>query len=245
MEIGRGSAKTRGALVMLSRRGFAKWLATMAGALLMPKGNKMTFDSLPYMRGQLGDLLAIDNPSPGDRQRIRLEMNNLQKQVSTLSVLMDSTGNLDPNIFLKHSRGFSILPLEMASLRFDTQAIGDSSATTPTTLDPSAATWNYGMEIDITNSRIKITGLAKESIYLFCAWWQWAANDTGYRYLEWRTDDGGGVKDTRDAPAYAIYNSIVHVRRQAAADAYYEVKVWQDSGGNLNGDGLFTAVRLR
>lgn len=205
----------------------------------------MTPDTLPYIRSQLGDLLALENPSLADRHRIRLEMNKLQQQVSGLSVLMDDTGNLDPNIFLRHSRGFSILPLEMASLRFDTQAIGTSSATTPTTLDPSNATWNYGMEIDIINSRIKITGLAKESVYLFCAWWQWEANDTGSRYLQWFTDDGGAVKDIRDAPAYAIYNSLVHVRRQASADAYYEVKVWQDSGGNLDGDGLFTAVRLR
>ena len=202
-------------------------------------------DSLPYMRGQLGDLLAMENPSLGDRHRIRLEMNKLQQQVSGLSVLMDDTGNLDPNIFLQHSRGFSILPLECASLRFDTQTISDDTATVPTTLDPSAATWGHGMEIDTTNSRIKITGLPKESVYLFSMWWQWEANDTGLRYLQWFTDDGGSAKDIRDAPAYAIYNSLVHVRTQATTDAYYEVKVLQDSGGNLDGDGLFTAVRVR
>lgn len=178
--------------------------------------------------------------------KLRRELNNIQQQVSGLSVLMDSTGNLDPNIFLHHSRGFSILPLPCASLYFDTQAITTGSFATPTTLTTADATWNYGMSVDTTNSYIQVHGTPGESVVAFICWWQWA-NDAGgdERWLKWTDQDGNDVFDLRtDLSGYA-YNKITHVRRITAADTHYYMQVKHNKGSDLNGDGLFVAIRVR
>ena len=205
----------------------------------------MTPDTLPYIGAGLGDLLSIENPAPGDRDKIRREMNKLQQQVSGLSVLMDDTGNLDPNIFMQHSRGFSILPLPCASLRFGTQAISTGSFATPTTAI-GAATWAHDMTIDTTNSYIQVHGTPGESVIVFILWWQWA-NDAGgdERWMQWIDNSSNAVTDLRTDIAGYAYNHIVHARKIQSADTYYHMQVKHNKGSNLNGDGLMVAIRVR
>lgn len=194
----------------------------------------------------LGDLLALEEPTLQDRNAIRLEMNKLQQQVSGLSVLMDDTGNLDPNIFLQHSRGFSVLPLPVATLRFDTQAIATGSFVTPTTYTGVEATFGHDMTIDIPNSYIQVHGTPGESVIFFMCWWQWA-NDAGgdERWLKWTDQDGNDVFDLRTDIAGYAYNRVFHARKIASADTHYYMQVKHNKGSNLNGDGLFVAIRVR
>ena len=141
----------------------------------------------------------------------------------------------------------------MASIRFDTQAIG--SSLTPSTPTPmmtaSNATWNYGLNIDINDNpvtaRIQVPSTPFLSRVMFVLWWYWAANATGTRILRWTDNSGNQVDDTRAAITEGGVGTachITHVRRVQSADTWYSIQVAQNSGGNLNGDGLLVAVKI-
>ena len=185
--------------------------------------------------------------TPAEAEALRQSARNIEAYSDTLGNLTTPDGFLAQDVFDKRSRQFSILPHECASLRFGTQAITNNSSTVPAVSSPNAATWAYGMSIDISSGLINITGLANQSVYMFTAWWQWAANSSGYRELQWDAIPSGGVFDRRlnvDA-TLSTYNSITHVRRAVDSETSYRILVKQTSGGDLNGDGILTAVRIR
>lgn len=209
----------------------------------------VTFDSLPYMRGQLGDLLAIDNPSPGDRNRIRLEMNKLQTQVSSMSAWMAPGGNLDPNLFQSHATSFSVLPHECASMYATTdQTIADATPETLVYDSANAATWNAGLKIDPSTGFIYVTGIPRETVILVVGWINWTANATGVRRLSLVASDASAryVYEFNPEAAIDTFQQIVHVRRIATAQTHYYLQGEQNSGGNLDTKYAgFTITRLR
>ena len=161
---------------------------------------------------------------------------------------LDAPNQLSPDI-LTLSEPFTVLPHEVASLRFNTQEIASGTTfATPTVADPSGATWTHGFSIDKSAGTISVDGQDKNAVIGFVLWWQWAGNSTGRRALRWN-DVGGGnaVQDFEFSPdaTVATYLHIPHVRRVAAADTTYRLQVYQNSGVGLNGDGLLVAYRIR
>jgi len=200
----------------------------------------------------IGDVLLKlgkgETLSAGELDQLRVRMNFIEATASGAGEVMSSQGaGLSPTVF-RNSGAFSMLPHETASIRFDTQNIANNSLDSPVPLASGAATWAYGFSIDTSTGLISIRGIPNDSVYLFAIWWQWAANTTGYRRIQWyESGAGNAVNDYQDAwsATEPIYSHIVHVRRQAGTDASYGIKVFQDSGGDLAGDGVFTATRLR
>lgn len=200
---------------------------------------------------QIGDVLAkwalARNPlTRGEIEDLRLGMNRLQLAASRLDAVSTPTGGLDHDIF-RNSGEFSVLPIPCASLCFTTQEIATGTTYgVPAVNATSAATWKYGVTVDTTNAKLQVSGTPGESILMFVLWWRWDANATNHRGLKWTDNSGNSVEDVR--AGFATYNNylhIAHVRRMVSADTWYQLQVWQNSGGNLNGDGLFTVFRLR
>ncbi len=161
-----------------------------------------------------------------------------------------SDGTIDPNFFSRFGPGggFTILPHECASLKFNSQSIDNNSLTTPATDGNSAATWNNGMKIDVANSKILFAGIPGESIVAAFSWWQWAANATNQRELTLNTTGGGSTHDRREAytrGGIGTYNFAFNIRRMAAGESDFNIQVYQNSGGGLNGDGLLVVLRIR
>ena len=136
----------------------------------------------------------------------------------------------------------------MASLRFDTQSVASSlTPSTPTAVAVSNATWNYGLNIDIPNSRIQIPSTPYLSRVFFVLWWRWEFNAAGTRILQWQDNNGNSVEDNRAAITEVGSGTVCHVthiRRVAASDAWYSIQVAQNSGAPLNGAGLLVAVKI-
>mgnify|MGYP001577337383 CR=1 FL=1 len=169
---------------------------------------------------------------------------------SKLASILDLSGGLNPDIFVQAGHPFTMLPHECASVRFGTQTIATGTVyATPTAASTSnAASYGFGMNIDTTNATISILGQPGESIIGFTLWWQWAANSSGTRAMQWReVNAGNAVQDLifSNSASLVTYNHITHVRRVALVDTTYDLQVYQNSGGNLNGDGLLTAYRIR
>ena len=199
---------------------------------------------------QIGDLFAKlgqgQTLSVGEIETLRLEMNRLQQNAGRLDAISAPTGGLDPNVF-RNSGEFSVFPMPVASMRYDTQAIATgTSYAAPTVLTPSAATWYHGVVIDTANAKLQVTGQPGQSVLLFVLWWSWTADATGNRALRWTDNSGNEIGDIRAGNAnFQNYLHVSHVRKMASADTWYQLQVWQNSGGNLNGDGLFCVFRLR
>ena len=143
------------------------------------------------------------------------------------------------------------LPHEAASLRFSSQSINDDTLTTPTAAAiTNGATWTFGMNLDIGNSKILFSGVPGESVVAAFSWWQWqdSADPDGHRYIKLNTTGGGATQDLRPATNHAslnTYNFAFNVRKMAAGESDFNIQVRQDSGGAINGDGLLVVVRLR
>jgi len=192
----------------------------------------------------------------GEVEELRLKLNRIEAAASRLDTLSAPMGGLDPNIFGNRG-GFSVLPHEGASMYFDTQAIATSATNPvrPVVLTTAAATWSRGFYVDNATSRIYVTGLGGEAVLLFVAWWGHAYAGSlaaaARRELAWAvnaTPLDGALSDRRAEYPYSGYvttNYFVHVRKQAATDSFYEIGILQNSGGNLNGSGLFTCCRIR
>src|SRR3990167_1622530 len=197
----------------------------------------------------IGDVLAKlgkgETLSAGELDQLRVRMNFIEATTSRAGEVMSSQGpGLNPGVF-QNSGMFSLLPHECASMRFDTQAIGNDSTTTPVSLTPSGATWSYGFRNDTANHRIYTSGRPGDMVLLITAWWQWGINATGNRILTWNTDDGGAVSDRRASfgASLGTYNYIANIRRVASAETYHYLTVYQNSGGDLDGDGLLVVAR--
>ena len=230
----------------MKRRSFLKTMGLLAATPLVPKGNTMP---------QIGDLFAKlasgQSLSAPEIEQLRLQMNLQQGVTSQMAALLTPSGDLDPNIFSHHSGFFSTLPHECASLRFDTQSIDNNSLTTPVALVESPtnkATWNYGMNIDVSNSKILFSGIPGQSIVAAYSWWLWAADTNNQRELTLNTTGGGAVTDRREAytrGGIGTMNMSFNLRRMAAGESDFNIQVYQNSGGGLNGDGLLVVARLR
>ena len=197
----------------------------------------------------LGDLLAKEDWTLDDRHRIRLEMNKLQTQVSNMSAWMAPGGNLDPNLFLSHSLGFSMLPHECAAMFATTdQTIGDSAETTLVYDAANAATWSSGIKIDPATGYIYVTGIPKETVVLIVGWIAWTANGVGHRRFKWKANDGSSRIMDEQSPSAGTetWQQIVHMRKVPTAHTYYYLAAEQTSGDDL--DTLhagFAITRLR
>jgi hypothetical protein len=181
----------------------------------------------------------------GEVEELRLKLNRIEAAASRLDTLSAPTGGLDPNIF-GNSGQFTVLPVPVASLRFAAQNIATGTTYGAPTVDTTgAATWNYGVTVDLANAKLQIPGMPGHSILLFVLWWRFDPNATNHRGLKWTDNSGNSVEDVR--AGFATYNNylhITHVRRMASTDTWYQLQVFQNSGGNLSGDGLFTVFRL-
>lgn len=194
------------------------------------------------------ELAEKDSVNMHALENFALRMNVADRNLAQLTGWMGSPGRLAPDI-LRRSEPFRVLPHEVASLRFATQAItSGTSYQTPVVSDPNAATWAYGFSITTSSGTISVNGQDKNAVIGFTLWWQWAGNSTGRRALQWN-DVGGGnaVQDFVFNPdaTVATYNHVTTMRRVAAADTTYRLQVYQNSGGDLNGDGLLVAYRIR
>jgi hypothetical protein len=202
---------------------------------------------------RLGDLFAASFLKPGgptqaDIELLRGPLNNLDGATGLLSNWMNIDGNMSPDLFTKFApHSFTTLPPECASLRFDAQSIPDSVLTVPVVNASSTATWAYGVEIDTDNGQILIHGVAGQSVYAFACSWQWASNSSGTRRLRWTDTGANTVEQIRTGIGGGVetLNELFHVRRAKADDTAYDMRVYQDSGGALDGQGIFAMFRIR
>ena len=182
----------------------------------------------------------------GEVEELRLKLNRIEAAASRLDTLSSPTGGLDLNIF-RNSGQFTVLPVPVASLKFNSCTVATGTTYAAPAVDTtSAATWNYGVTVDLANAKLQIPGMPGQSILLFVLWWRFDPNATNHRGLKWTDNSGNSVEDVR--AGFATYNNylhIAHVRRMASTDTWYQLQVFQNSGGNLSGDGLFTVFRLR
>jgi hypothetical protein len=182
--------------------------------------------------------------SPADAEALRLKGNDAEDAADSLKLIGDVAG-LKPQVF--EGKEFTIFPCAAASLRFSAQTIGSGTTYAVPTVDTtSLATWTYGVVLDTANARVQVPGLPGDSLLLFVLWWRWDPNATNRRALQWTDNSGNNVED--NIAAFATYNNychITHVRRMASADTWYQLQVWQNSGGDLDGDGLLTVFRMR
>jgi hypothetical protein len=202
----------------------------------------------------LGELLEKLGRNAGlnalERMQLRTKGRELEALGPAMSVLF-GPGEADPhfNNFFAVEGEFETLPHEIASLRFDTQILSTGTSFQDLTVtDPSGATWSHGMTIDVSNGTIGVTGVSVNAVIEFTFWVQFAANGDGQRAIQW-TDVGGGnsVKNYEFAPdgSLATYLYGFHKRKVALADTFYKLQAWQDTGGDLNIDGLLVAERVR
>lgn len=183
-------------------------------------------------------------------EQFALRLNALEQSASQVRDWTSGPGKLSPDI-LGNSEPFRVLPHEVASLRFSTQAI--SSGTTfqvpaADALNSNNASWQYGFSVDTSSSTISVNGQDKNAIIGFVLWWQWAANATGHRALQWQeVAAGNAVRDFEFNPDASVetFLYISHVRRVSSTDTTYRPQVYQSSGGDLSGDGLMVAYRIR
>lgn len=141
-----------------------------------------------------------------------------------------------------------------ASLRFSSQIIPNDDLIIPVAADETnGATWadSFGddMILDIPNSKILFSGTPEESVVEILSWWAWQdATKSGDRQLVLNTTGGGTVVDNRPGLNHATnitYNYAFNVRRMAIGERDFNIQVWQDSGGDLVGNGLLVVIRIR
>ena len=203
---------------------------------------------MPRFGDILKDMAVRSGLPQSEAEYARLRGNAIDAAANILPMIADGAG-LRATVF--EGREFTVFPSMAASLRFSAQTIATSTAYSVPSVDTaSAATWTYGIVLDTANARINVPGMPGESLLLFTLWWRWdpeaASGANGRRALQWTDNSGNSVEDVR--PALADQNNychVSHVRRMASADTWYQLKIWQNSGGNLVGDGLFTVFRMR
>ena len=194
--------------------------------------------------GELFDKLGRDaGLSVGDRLALRQKGNNLETQLA-----YNQPGLARLPFFYTEGAEFEVLPHDMASLRFASQAISTGTTFQDLTVsDPSGATWSKGLSIDVSNGVINVSGVPIGAVISFTMWMQFDANSTGVRALQWRDNSGNSTQGYEFGPssAHPTYINLGHKRQVVKADTSYKIQVFQDSGGDLNGAGLFVAERIK
>lgn len=235
----------------MNRRQF---LQTMIAMPFLAVGNKLLgVDKMSIPSAQEAVMLIAKSIENGklddfDRDQLQLYLNPLDTTRNWIKQA-SSTPHFQHMEF-GSARG-DILPHECASLRFSTQSIADGTTPlTPTAADTSnAATWSNGMKLDVSNSKILFAGIPGQSIVGAFSWWLWSdASQTGDRHLLLNTTGGGSTKKTEAGLNHASEGTaqyVFNVRRMAAGEDDFNIQVWQDSGGAINGEGLLVVMRLR
>ena len=210
---------------------------------------------------QIGDLFAKlaqgQQLTSGEIEQLRLGMNQQQGITSQMSALLTLDGNLDPNIFSHHSRGFSILPHESAGMTtYDkTQPIEDLTWTTLTYTDHAdldelntRSSWSEGVKRDIATGKFYLTSIPGQTIWLFECKVNWASEPTLATvtlYEEGSTLGNYFAIDDANSMGFKIQKGIKMVRAYKAANSY-SLRVHQVSGGTINVTGAkFAVARLR
>lgn len=216
----------------MDRRSFGKIMALFGVAPLW-KGEKEM--------ARVGDIFA--NWARGDRlshaeiEQVRRSMNEMYAQSRQASNILDDKGGLDPNVFSHKSGDFSVLPHECGAMFATTdQTIGTGAATTLVYDADNAATWSNGLKIEPSTGRIYVTGIPKETVVLIVGWVTWTANDTGYRRLKWKANDGSSriVDEQGPVAGTETWQQVIHLRKVPSTHTYYYLEVEQTSGGDLD-----------
>jgi hypothetical protein len=204
----------------------------------------------------VGDLFAKmgrgETLAPGEIETLRLEMNRMQSVASKASDVLNMAGaGLDPNVF-QNSGMFSLLPHEVGGLyqlQATAQVIPNDTWTTmlPDTAATTDATRSKGLRIDVTNGRIYVEGIPRETEVQIVAWAAFATNTTGLRGVKWVSDDGSQLISVQSASevsgaAGAAMVQLSHLRKVNSAHSYYYMQVYQNSGGNLALDSAYFAM---
>lgn len=142
--------------------------------------------------------------------------------------------------------GTSMLPHQFSMISTGTtEAIATASETVPAFASPTIE--EHGFMVDATNRRIYITGIPRGAVCAIAAGCGWAASDAGVRYLSGVFSGGTSWTDiTLPAGGVIWRNQIFYPFVVNTADTYVEIRVYQNSGGNLNlGSTYFSVMRLR
>jgi len=177
----------------------------------------------------LSKLLRKDEPATvQEAEAIRLQLNQLQSQVSALSGLVDAQGNLHPNVFSHKASTFSILPGESASMyRSITQTIPYNTYTTVTfevDADLTAAekrlSWAHGMRRDTSTGEFFLEGISEDALCEFTAMVYWIGaeipNNWAARVIETDTASLAHIIFT-DTGFFEIGTAMLRARKAATS----------------------------
>lgn len=199
-----------------------------------------------------------DEPTAEQKAKaLRLELNKMQRQVSQLSALVDSKGNLDANIFSHKSGQFSVLPHQAASMyrtiNETAQTIANETLTAITFHDDSLLadsekrlSYSHGIKRATATGEFFLEGVPNETLFLFNAAVFFTAAPSSWFYMQvMEKDTSTGMDlDTRVANELVGVGSIVLQARKAAGS--WQLHVWQSSGATRDIDvAYFQVTRIR
>ena len=211
---------------------------------ILPRSSAKLGDAFVGLFRNLADNDFYDRRMLADFAR---RLNIVERYALQSGSILDAPSKISPDVLVQ-SEPFTTLPHEVGSLLFSTQEISSGTSFQTPTVASTVATFGDGFTIDESGGTISVDGQDQNAVIAFVLWWQWAADATGQRALQW-SDVGGSnaVIDYDFAPDGSLASrlSVSHVRRVLTADTTYKLQVWQNSGGGLNGDGLMVAYRIR
>lgn len=193
------------------------------------------------LQATIDKLASGQRVPPEELNQLRLDGNNLSAAASNFAMWSDAQGNMDPNLFLQHSRGFSASPLGGIKVQAVSQSIPDSSGTA---LSWSTRQFQHGADFgwdsgDPTKLR---TTAARGRDVLFAGNAVFATNSSGYRNLNFSQfqEDGtiiGGLTLVQSPAVSGIetvlpFAAVIEVH--IGNGGYFLLKALQNSGGNLD-----------
>ena len=203
---------------------------------------------------KLGDLFAKlaagEQLTGGEIEQLRLGMNQQQGITSQMSALLTPDGDLDPNIFSHHARGFGMLPHESGGMythNDDVQSVPKETLTTVEFQDTDEAPhvqWEEGVKLDFTNFSIKLSGAPKGSLWLLYGMINWGDVPANW----WQAGFVDSVS-TRGVQSLGSTESIDYtsaVLQTEAAGADWTMYVYHYEAAAIDLDSAwFSATRLR
>jgi hypothetical protein len=231
----------------MDRRAFGKvmalWAAGFVGQSVLDLGGDMPLgDTVTRL---LGDIAAGKTPALGELDRVRLLLNESEAATARLAALVGPDGHLKHDLFASHAGTFSLLPHDLA-VAYKTAAQTIPTATFTDIVNYASVSGS--LKADLTNGFVYLTGQPHESWYLIFGRLSWDTNATGIRsILVVQTTGGAYTIDSRPAMTdVQVFQSFAFPFAVAAAENYVFLRVWQNSGGNLNVNGAtFGVCRLR
>ena len=182
---------------------------------------------------------------------LEAKVKTLEQQISQLSRLVGSGGELNADIFSHMAGRLTILPHEAAALYSDSSQAFSTGATIRLVGDATNdATWSKGYAIAPTSGEVQISGIPRQTLLGFNAWIEVSsAVSTGATVgLLWNCDDGSVVNNYQvlsARPAFGPWHlELTHIRQVRAADQSYFMTAYSNEAGVVEAFS-FSCVRLR